>query len=1270
MKTQKISWKIALGISALVAGAGAFSLPADAQNAVSNASMTDGTDVPASWKLGDDAKGKAILARDTAISASAPASLRLETVGQNSGSAQTTIANPPGQFTLSGTTKTSGMIESLRYDLQIFNENWAQIGWISSDESEDFKLRASSDWKQFLRAVTLPTGAKNVVFYLTVKGDGKVWLDDLSASAGDAVAPIAAPAPNQNQTQNAIFPIQNGDFSLGNATPDAWKIGDNDKTKVTLARDTTQFQSAPASLRVDSLGKNEGAAQTTVEVAGGGTFTLSGATKTRGLDGLGMILQIFGANWNQLAWNPFDLKVSGDWTPFSREIALPADARHVVVYFLVKGEGSAWLDDLSAGANVVVIAPQTQSAPQLRAFANADFSQNIENWRLTDDSKAKATLERDAAQGRGAAKIETQNAEKVAIQSELPSVPSGEITVVGQLKSAGNWNSAQVIFQSFDAAWKQLDWKQFDVDAPQNWKQFAATLSFPPGAAHVIFYLSATGRGQLWLDDLEVKAGRIAALATEKSRVAFSPDVQTQIQNSAPVKLIGAQPYKWKSAVMGGVEYATGYIWNPKNPSDLYLRADGGGIWKWNRGQNRWDALMDNLPYEWRNLQVADSFAVDPENPKTIYVAGGGSRWNAVHDVLKTEDGGKSWKRTNLKKSDGTDVMSEGNGPNRQAGERLAVDPNFPQNVWFGTRNDGLWVSHDGAKSWKNASFPSKGAKWLGISYLVFNPKSGKVGSATPEMFAGVTSGPISDDTNAPKANGGVYHSSDGGKNWTLLSGGPGANASPLRARIASDGTFYTSTAGEGGVWKWKNGVWTNITPKEAPNLSWCAIDVHPSDDQKLLASPTLGDNLPVFYSSDGGKNWIRYSTTRDNLGGNASWANYPSWEGPSNANSSFPGNTSDVIFDRFDPKTVWHASFQGPNRTLDIGEKTIVWNFEGVGREQMTTAEAVSPTQGASLISGVWDVGGFRHENLDEIPRVRMVLLESDGKPSAQAWQRAFQDCFDMDVSPQKPDAIVAAGGWEWNGTGTAALSLDNGRTFRRFAAKPFADAKFGRVAIAANDSQNIVWAPMGDDASVYHSPDGGRNWEVSSGAPVAMVNGTGPWTFFKPLCADRVNDRTFYIYDRKTGHFFVSSDGGASWNHRANLPTQPGNHYDNHKLEATPFGAGHLWLSLDEGGLLHSRDGGKNWVKMTGIERAVNFAFGKGKTAQSVALYLFGLLSVTEKVALYRSDDEGKSWSKINDQNNGLAGLTNLTGDMQKWGRVYAGTTARSVFYGEAAS
>jgi photosystem II stability/assembly factor-like uncharacterized protein len=221
-------------------------------------------------------------------------------------------------------------------------------------------------------------------------------------------------------------------------------------------------------------------------------------------------------------------------------------------------------------------------------------------------------------------------------------------------------------------------------------------------------------------------------------------------------------------------------------------------------------------------------------------------------------------------------------------------------------------------------------------------------------------------------------------------------------------------------------------------------------------------------------------------------------------------------------------------------------------------------------------------------------------------------------------------------------------------------------------------------DQTPVYCTKDNGKTWAAAAGAPLGTIASDGPWSFYKELAADRVRPGVFYLYDRRDGDFYRSEDGGAHWKEVSVLPRQQGVHYDSNRVFAAPSLPGVVWVSISGAtavgphGLYVSENGGDTWTRLTGVQWAESFAFGQGKPGGRLpAAYLFGQIggpvpadSSHADVQLYRSDDMGRSWTRINDAAHQFAGFNSMTGDGQVWGRVYVSTGGRGVFYGRPAS
>ena len=95
--------------------------------------------------------------------------------------------------------------------------------------------------------------------------------------------------------------------------------------------------------------------------------------------------------------------------------------------------------------------------------------------------------------------------------------------------------------------------------------------------------------------------------------------------------------------------------------------------------------------------------------------------------------------------------------------QSIAIDPTNSEHLWIGTGGRGLFESNDGGINWQqaNETLPDS----LDVDYIHINE------SNPDELFIGVKPqfvGPPS-----PLTNGGLYHTIDGGTNWTLIDNVP-----------------------------------------------------------------------------------------------------------------------------------------------------------------------------------------------------------------------------------------------------------------------------------------------------------------------------------------------------------------------------------------------------------------------------------------------------------------------------------------------------------------
>ncbi len=197
-------------------------------------------------------------------------------------------------------------------------------------------------------------------------------------------------------------------------------------------------------------------------------------------------------------------------------------------------------------------------------------------------------------------------------------------------------------------------------------------------------------------------------------------------------------------------------------------------------------------------------------------------------------------------------------------------------------------------------------------------------------------------------------------------------------------------------------------------------------------------------------------------------------------------------------------------------------------------------------------------------------------------------------------------------------------------------------------------MWSPQG--AGVHYATGFGTSWSASSGIPAGAI-----------VESDRVDPKVFYGF--KSGKFYVSTDGGASFTASAATGLPSG---DSVRFKALPGVKGDVWLAGGASdaayGLWHSTNGGTSFTKLSDVEQADTIGFGKAAPGASYqALYTSAKIGGVR--GIFRSTDQGATWTRINDDAHqwGWTGAA-ITGDPRVYGRVYVATNGRGVIYGDS--
>ncbi|MES2309787.1 MAG: carbohydrate binding domain-containing protein [Verrucomicrobiota bacterium] len=739
------------------------------------------------------------------------------------------------------------------------------------------------------------------------------------------------------------------------------------------------------------------------------------------------------------------------------------------------------------------------------------------------------------------------------------------------------------------------------------------------------------------------------------------------------------QTYHWNQAKLGAGGWVTGIEIHPTQPSLKVIRTDVGGVYIWNSTNSAWTPITDTLIAS--NLsghyEEIESIAIDStdSSAQTLYIAAGRDNATGLGDVFKSTDRGSHWTATHL------NVPMFGNGDYRWFGERLAVDPHNGQMLYFGSRSSGLWKTTNGGGVWKQVSgFPNSGAAGNGIAFVAFDRGSRTANSATQTLYVGV----IGDGGVKPN---GVYKSVDGGTSWQLLSG-PGTNYTPTKAAIASDGSLYVSyivcrdpenaSVTGGAIYKFSNtrdqsgAVAANISPASGQGFSAVAVD--PTKPNTLVASKWYyGSYCNLYRSTDGGRSWIQRNV--DDI----TWQKLPGWYNYTKGTYQFLTGPAAMAIDPANPSSVWLADGFAVWRTDNAADFS-TWSYMSDGLEEVIANVFCKPP-GESLLSGTCDRDGFRHVSLTTAPD--------------NTFQNGlFGDTTGFDFCENHPSFVVRVCARQYNKVGDSFpngfYSTNGGATWTLFGTR-LQEHEGGRIAVASQNTKNIVWTPSGWDSGAFYTKDGGNTWTKSSG-PVDSAGNSAvsyiadTWSQRQPLAADRVQDGVFYFlrsnsYDGNpstVNSFYRSTNGGANWSRVGTIPIT--NETDLYTIKAVPGNAGEVWVNYqaDNVGLFRTVDGGQTFGKIQGVQRADAVAFGKG-TGSAPAVFIIGTMNgvrgifvSNDATASTYPDARDAHWQQLD------VGSTPIItprpdgfiADRETYGNLYSSGAGRGIFYGTFAA
>ncbi len=284
---------------------------------------------------------------------------------------------------------------------------------------------------------------------------------------------------------------------------------------------------------------------------------------------------------------------------------------------------------------------------------------------------------------------------------------------------------------------------------------------------------------------------------------------------------------------------------HPNDENTWYIAVGSGGVWKTENAGVTWTPLFDG-----QSVYSIGCVTVDPSNPHRVWVGTGenvGGRHVSYGDgIYLSVDGGKSWKNMGLKDSEHI--------------SKIIVHPDNSNVVWVAVQGPlwnkggerGFYKTVDGGLTWNKTLGNDE---WTGVTDIAIDPRDpSRLYAATWDRHRTVAAymggGPGT----------GLHRSIDGGETWEeLKSGLPTSNMGKIGLAISPQQPDVLYAAIEldrrkGGVYRSANrgSSWTKMSNTVSGGTG-------PHYYQELYASPHAFDriylaNVRMRVSDDGGK--------------------------------------------------------------------------------------------------------------------------------------------------------------------------------------------------------------------------------------------------------------------------------------------------------------------------------------------------------------------------------------------------------------------------------
>lgn len=779
------------------------------------------------------------------------------------------------------------------------------------------------------------------------------------------------------------------------------------------------------------------------------------------------------------------------------------------------------------------------------------------------------------------------------------------------------------------------------------------------------------------------------------------------------------EKYEYCNLPIPGGGYVTGFIFHERKQGVLYARTDIGGMYRFDYVSKRWRSLIDHVTMDDLSETFPIAAALDNFYPERLYIACG-INMEGAGKIAVSDDYGEHFVYYKIP------VLVHGNLNGRGTGERLTVDKKNSDRLIFASQQEGLWVSDDRGKHWKkNNAFPEEYMTFVGQSIDGRTLFAGCAGVSTKRserlrghsLYVSYDGGvsfeklwqPQSGEIEGVRLAGLVaqrYALDDRylyitfsvmGKNAYVLEngyscdGGSVIGGRVVRYPILSDGRFgqgeditpYPKGTDNSCEVSERHEQECKTSEYELPEYGFSGISAAASEPGLIICSTiSKEDGDSIFRSFDYGESWeeVLHDLDTGIMDFRASYMK-PCYNG----GHSIIHWLTDLKINPFDENEAWFNTGTGVFRTKNLTGEKVVFSDWSDGIEETVHLNLYSPPAGdVKLIDILGDLGGFAFRDLDR--QCDNSFDDSDGN--------RYITCINADYSDMRPEFVVVTprGNWKGNTKGGLIVSKDQCRSFTRLP-MPFGitgklDEAMHRIetpnvnsgwAAVSPDCQNIVWSvaegiklPID---TVIASQDGGKTFtQTKVYDEFGNIKGHGGMKVF----SDRVESRIFYGFG-ECSQIYISRDRGKTFRQKT-VPDFPQLDFtlidcaNKTEVRGECGKQGVFYMALAEHGLwklCYDMINDNISVIKLSLDGDIFYRMGLGVIRPDGDYYkenkaIYTAAKIDGVYGFYRSVDEGRSFVRLNENNQMYGEINSMEGDSRVYGRFYIGTGSRGVLYG----